>query len=154
MTQKQWTLVAVAVVLAGLCLYVNRDWFTREGIQIYHRSSQRMPFFRRGRPDNSAVNPVFFGFSQKLKLTEVKVISVGELATNKYPHALWNLVSESNSVPTKGFAYGMFIPGMHPKVKGVPPDPLEPGVQYRLIVQAGSQKGEHDFAPTPRTPAP
>lgn len=154
MSGKQLTLIAVAVVLAGLCLYVNRDSFTPEGIQIYHRSVQRLAFYRRGRPDNSAVYPVFFGFSRRFKLTEVKVISVAELATNKYPHALWNLVSASNSVPTKGFAYGMYIPGMQPKVRGVPPDPLEPGVQYRLIVRAGSQKGEHDFTATPRTPSP
>ena len=80
----------------------------------------------------------------------LKVVSAAELATNKYAPALWNLVSESNSVPIKDFNYGAPIQGMHPAIKGAPPDPLEPGVKYRLFVETHSLKAEHEFMPEPR----
>jgi hypothetical protein len=41
---------------------------------------------------------------------------------------------------------------MRPAVKGATPDPLAPGVNYRLIIEAGNLKAEHDFTPVPRTP--
>jgi hypothetical protein len=41
---------------------------------------------------------------------------------------------------------------MHPAVKGATPDPLEPGVKYRLVITAGKLKAEHDFVPVPCTP--
>ena len=43
------------------------------------------------------------------------------------------------------FAYGQNIPGMNPAVPGTPPDPLEAHVIYRLLVRAGSAKGQCDF---------
>jgi hypothetical protein len=46
----------------------------------------------------------------------------------------------------------MRIPGMRPSVKGATPDPLEPDVRYRLIIEAKTGKAEHDFVPVPRTP--
>ena len=85
-------------------------------------------------------------------MTCVKVIPLSEIQTNKYPHPIWHLVSDSNSVPTKDFSYGASIAGMHPAVREALPDPLEPGVNYRLIVEAGLFKGQHDFIPVPRTP--
>ena len=30
-------------------------------------------------------------------------------------------------------------------------DPLEPGVKYRLLIEAGSVTAQHDFVPVPRT---
>jgi hypothetical protein len=38
-------------------------------------------------------------------LTNVKVVVVTELATNQYAHPLWHLISDSNSIPVKGFNY-------------------------------------------------
>ena len=148
-------LLALAVVLGGFSLYLNRDWFGKDDIHISHRSRpQRAGMFRRNRPTaaNSATDPVLFGLEPKLKLKAVKVIPLTDIATNKYPHAIWHLVSESNSVPTKEFAYGAPIPGMHPALKGVSADPLEPGVQYRLVIEAEGRKAEHDFTAVPRTP--
>jgi hypothetical protein len=155
MTKKQWMLFALAVVLGGFSLYLNRDWFGKENIHISHRSRpQRAGLFRRNRPATatSATDPVLFGFDTKLKLKMVKVIPLSDMATNKFPHAIWHLVSESNSVPTKEFAYGTPIPGMHPALKGVTADPLEPGMQYRLYVESEGRKAEHDFTPVARTP--
>ena len=60
-------------------------------------------------------------------------------------------MSDSNSVPTKDFAYGAPIKGMHPAVKEATADPLEAGVPYRLVIEAGAVKVEHDFAPVPRS---
>ena len=37
-------------------------------------------------------------------------------------------------------------------VKDATPDPLVPGVPYRLIIEAGKLKAAHDFVPNPRTP--
>jgi len=152
MTRKQWMLIVAAVVLAGFSLYLNRDWFASENIHIYHRSAPQRSFFRRKRIDDPQTNPVIFGFDRKLKLTCVKVIPVSALETNKYALPIWHLISESNSVATKDFSYGSRTPGMPPAVSGAIPDPLEPGVKYRLLIEAGSLKGQHDFVTTPSTP--
>jgi hypothetical protein len=154
MTKKQLTLLALAVVLGGFSLYLNRDWFAKDDIHIFHRSRPQRPgMFRRNRPvANSPTDPVLFGFDAKLKLKTVKVIPLSDIATNKYPHAIWHLVSESNSVPTKEFSYGAPIAGMHAALKGVTADPLEPGVQYRLLIETESRKAEHDFTAAARTP--
>ena len=154
MTRKIWLWFALAVVLGGLSLYLNRDWFAKDNIQIYHRSRPaRAAFLRRKRgAEDSLVNPIVFGFDRKLKLTSIKVVPISDIKTNKFPHPIWHLVSESNSVPVKDFSYGSSIGGMHPAVKGATADPLEPGVPYRLIVEAAQFKQEHDFVPVPRTP--
>src|SRR5438105_14018590 len=104
MTRKQWMFLAVAVLLGGLSLYLNQDWFARDNIQIYHRSRPvRSGLFRRKRTPaaagDSAINPVIFGFDRKLKLTSVKVIPLTDIETNKYPHPICHPISDSNSVP-------------------------------------------------------
>lgn len=86
-----------------------------------------------------------FEFSRKLKITSINVVSVADALTNKFPHSLWHLVSDSNSVPTRGFRYGMRVPGMRPVYKGVVAEPLDPSQEYRLLLQAGSTKVQHDF---------
>jgi len=153
MTRKIWLLVTFAVLLGGLSLYLNRDWFAKDNIQISHRSRpSRLVLLRRKRgTDDSLVDPIVFFFDRKLKLTCLKVIPVSAIETNKYPHPIWHLVSESNSVAIKDFSYGTPIQGMHPAVKGAIPDPLEPGVPYRLEIEAGPLKAEHDFTPSERT---
>ena len=154
MTRKLWILIALAVVLGGLSLYLNQDWFASEDIHIQHRSRPaRTAVFRRSRPQPpAATDPVYFAFNRKLKLTSLKVIPVSEIETNKYPHPILDLVSDSNSVPISEWSYGRPIRGMRPSVKGARPDPLQPDVKYRLLIEAGKTKAEHDFTPVPRTP--
>jgi hypothetical protein len=154
MTRKIWLWLAVAALLGALSLYLNRDWFAKDTIQIYHRSRpSRLALLRRKRvAEDSQTNPIVFGFDRRLKLTSIKVIPLSDIQTNKYPHPIWHLISESNSVPTKDFAYGASIRGMHSAVKGATPDALEPGIGYRLLVEAQSFKGQHDFVPEARTP--
>jgi hypothetical protein len=155
MTRKQVILIALAVLLGGISLYLNQDWFAKENIQIFHRSRPvRGGVFRRGKraDTDQAVEPLFFSFDRKLRLTSLKVIPVQEIETNKYPHPVWDLVSDSNSIPVKDLLYGMPIHGMRPSVKGATAEPLEPGVKYRLLIVAGSRKAEHDFEPVARAP--
>ena len=154
MTIKHWMMIALAVVLGGISLYLNKDWFAGEIIQIHHRSRPaRAGFFHRTkRSGDLATDPVFFDIDRKLKSTSLKVIPVSDIETNKYPHPIWHLVSDSNSVPVADFWYGMPIKGMRPSVKGATPDPLAPGVKYRLLLEAKGAKAEHDFVPMPRTP--
>jgi hypothetical protein len=155
MTRKHWILLTAALVLGGLSLYLNQDWFAHDGIQIYHRSkAPRSGLFRRKKPPalsgESATVPVIFGFDHRLKLTSVKVFPVSDIATNKYPHPVWDLISDSNSIPTKDFIYGGAIRGMRPAVKGATADQLEPDVNYRLCIEAGPLKAEHEFVPVPK----
>lgn len=151
MTTKNWMLLALTVMLGSFSLYLNRDWFARDNIQIMHRSRPARGAFRRPRSDNPLIDPISFWFDRNVRLTSLKVVPVPELETNKYPKPIWYLVSESNSVPIKEFTYGMRIRGMHPALKGSQPNPLEPGVTYRLFVQVGKKRAEHDFVPQPRT---
>jgi len=142
-------LLALAVALGSVSLYLNKDWFNRNNIQIYHRSRPARLWFRARTKDKATVDPIIFGFDRPLHLTSLKVVALNDLETNKYPHALWHLVTESNSVPTKDFMYGMPIRGLHPALKGAQPDPLQPGVKYRLLVEAGPRKLQDDFVPDP-----
>ena len=151
MTKKVWMLIALAVALGGFSLYLNKDWFAKDHIQIYDRSRPARAVFRRGGAADSAIDPIVFGFDRKLMLNSLKVIPLSALETNKYAQPVWHLVSDSNSLPIKAFTYGMKIPGMRPAVADVRLQPLEPDVKYRLLIEAGAFKGEHDFVTTPRS---
>jgi hypothetical protein len=39
---------------------------------------------------------------------------------------------------------------MKQKVKGAAPEPLQPNVKYRLFLEAGTFKADHEFTPVPR----
>jgi hypothetical protein len=142
MTSKQWTLVALAVILGGVSLYLNKDWFSRDNIQIYHRSSPRPQLFRRAQPSSMPSLPINFGFSHSLELKNLKVLVVAEAATNKYPRPIWHLTSESHSVATKTFLYGMNIRGMRR-----PPGPepsyqtLRAALRLRFVLKEQLRKG-------------
>jgi hypothetical protein len=155
MTRKQWLLLAFALMLGGISLYLNKDYFAGDNIHIYHRSRPaRMGLFRRKKTtaEDSLVDPVLFGFDRKLKLKAVQVIPIADIETNKYPHAIWDLVSESNSVPTRDLTYGIPLKGMHARISGTFPDQLQPGERYRLLIETASKKAQHDFIPAPKTP--
>jgi len=153
MTRKKVVLSVIAILgLGSLSLYFNRDWFTKETIQISHRVSPWITQTRRGRrsSSNDPGNPVTFSLNKYYSFNSIKVYVASEMATNKYAHPVWDLVSESNSVPTMSFRYGSYLRGMHPAVKNARPDPLEPGITYRLVVKVGNQQAQHDFMTTPK----
>jgi hypothetical protein len=145
MAKKPVLLVALLAVIGSLFVYANRDAFRRRPIQISHRLYR---FAGRFSKTDSPI-PVMFEFDRRLKLTSVKVLALADIQTNKYPQPLWQMVSSSNSVPTKGIVYGMDVPGMRPALKGVAAEQLDPHETYRLLVEAGSLRGEHDFTLEP-----
>lgn len=151
MPKKQLVLLLVAILLFGAYVYYFTDWFAPDNIHIVH-TIRPGTMSRRAQAKSvktqPAVNLVSFSLDRKCKLTEIRVVPVSDLSTNKYPQPIWHLVSDSNTVPTKAFIYGANVRGLHPKVKGAQADPLEPGATYRLYVAAGDLKGEHDFKTT------
>jgi hypothetical protein len=136
--------------LGALSLYLNRDWFAANTIQISHRVSPWLDNKRPGARGGKLGQPVAFTLSGYYRLTSVNVVLAEDIATNKYAHSIWSLVTESNSVPTASFVYGGFIRGMHPAVKGVRADPLERGITYRLLLTTKDQAAQHDFSLGPK----
>ena len=151
MTKKKIiSILAVVLLLGGLSYYFNRDRFATEPLEVTHRSIAPRGWMLRGPAAKNPASPIVFLINRTVKLNSVKVILVSDAATNKFPHAIWNLETDSNSIPVKEFMYGAPIRGMKPAVKGVGADPLQPGVNYRLLIQAGAENAQHDFTPVSR----
>ncbi len=132
MNKKSWFLIAIVVALGVVYVIFFTNWFKSKSILI---------------GDMERFGRVNFTFTEPHELTSVKVFSVSALESNKYALPVWELKSDSNSVPIKYFIYGQRIRGMKPAVANLRPEPLEPGSKYRLFVEAGSTKAQHDFTP-------
>ena len=148
MTKNGIFLSVIAVLLAACYVYFFTDLFLKETIQI-------IPTIRPGRPsaiprdpDQEPVHPVSFALDGKYQLTTVKVVATAELATNKYAPALWHLISDSNSLPTKSIVYGFPIKGMKPAVPRARPEPLLADLEYTLLVEAGKVRSQTNFHTT------
>jgi hypothetical protein len=145
MTKKNWLMMIVLIALGGVYIFCFTGWFKPKIIHISHTSRA----IRRRFPDNNAAAaatvPITFSLDPQCKPTEIKVVPLAAWQTNRNALAVWHLISSSNSVPVKIFAYGQRIRGMKPEVPGSRPEPLQPDVTYRLFVTAGSAKGQHDF---------
>jgi hypothetical protein len=153
MTKKTGFLIVLALLLGGLSVYLNRDRFRSDPIQISHRSMPpRGALAGRSRAGAAQVDLVVFMFSRPIRLTSLQVVLVGDAETNQSPRTLWELTADSRSAPVKSVAYGVNVPGMKPAVKNAIPEPLQPGGKYRLLIKAGSLAAEHDFTPAPRPP--
>jgi len=142
MTKKTAMLLAATVILSVVYVIYFTDWFTPKTVEIFHTCRNAHP---RGRSKSGELPSLIFGINQKLKLTEIKVVSAAAFRTNQNTVPLWHLVSESNSVPVGSFYYGGRIRGMKPLINGEHALPLATNVTYRLIITAGTIKGEHDF---------
>ena len=130
MTKKSWVLVSVAFALCVVYVIFFSNWFKPKTMLIAH---------------NERFGQVNFSLGYPYRLTSLKVVSVSALESNKYALPVWELKSDSNSVPIKIFSYGQGIRGMQPIVSNARPEPLAPGESYRLFVEAGPQKAQHDF---------
>jgi hypothetical protein len=130
MNKKTWILVALAIVLGAVYIIHFSNWFKPKIMAIAHNG-------RFGRINFTLGNPY--------RLTALKVVSVSELESNKYALPTWELKSDSNSFPVKMFSYGERIRGMKPAIDNTRPEPLEPGTTYRIFIEAGSLKAQHDF---------
>jgi hypothetical protein len=98
-----------------------------------------------GARTGAAANPMIFNLGDYYSLTEIKVVPLAALQTDKLTHPVWHLVSDEGSDDVDHFIYGQKINGMDPAVEGARPEPLQPGVTYRLFVAAGKTRGQHDF---------
>lgn len=154
MNKKNLLLLLTCVALLGLAVYLMRDSFEEEPIQIAYSvrpapEGRQTLANRRDTPSGKRGFILSFALDQKTPLTSVKVFVLEDAQTNKYPHAIWHLTSDSNSVPVKSFDYGVGIRGMRPHVKGAQATPLEPGKSYRLLVQTPEQTAQRDFQMPP-----
>lgn len=149
MSKKNIFLVIFVLALGGFSLYINRDHFMGPPIQLSHR----IMYNRRGNRPNA--NPmgetVRFLLDRPLRLKSITVIPVNPAETNNNPVPLWHLVSDSSTRPTKEFSYGFRLEDMEPAVKGALPQPLLPGVTYRILVVSGRHKLQHDFSIPPQS---
>jgi hypothetical protein len=150
MSKKEYFLIGLVVVLVGVYAVCFTDWFRPKIMRIEHSTrSLRQAWGSGGQrvdmTDKVGLGNVTFALHHNYKLTSVKVVPLHEFLTNKYVPPVWELVSKSGSNPIDGFSYGMDIQGMASARSALQPDPLLPGVEYRLLVVAGKVKGEHDF---------
>jgi hypothetical protein len=146
-SRRNLLIASVALVVTGLFAYVYRDAFRPDEIQITHRVVVGPPVRGLSRTNqNLKVTQLVFGLDQKRELTEIKVINAAALESGTNTAPLWHVISDSNSIPVKVFAYGDHIRGLRPLVKKSRPIPLESNVTYRLVVRAGRATGQHDFS--------
>jgi hypothetical protein len=139
MTKKATSLILIALVLAGMYIYYFTDLIHPPAIQIIY---QVRPAPARNKDAGFIIS---FTMDQPVIPNSIRVFPVSALATNKNPATLWYLVKGTNSVPIRGFYYGRNVQGMKPMVPKKRPDLLEPGVEYRLVVEAGRSVGTLDF---------
>lgn len=130
MTKKNWLLIFIVLVLAGVYVFCFTNAFQPATIHITHTSrvmGGRRPFRANNNPGflarlnrlansgnaaDSTTIPISFIFERPYKLTELKVVALDEWQTNKNCLPLWHLVADTNSVAQAGpFYYGDYIPG-------------------------------------------
>ena len=134
-------LIFVAVILGAIYAYRFTDWFGEKKIQIKYKVVAG-----RGTAKSSGTDPiVFYLVDKEYRLTSIKVVSVEDAKTNKFPRAYWHVISESNSAPVADFLYGKAPAGMKSKIAGLVAEPLAANGNYRILVEAGKFKGEKDF---------
>lgn len=138
MNKKNYILIAVVLVLAAAYVVYFTDWFRPKAIEITSRPV-------RTNPTGPAPTQLIFGLNGSYSLTEVRVVPLAALQTDKLAQPVWHLVSDEGSDDVNLFSYGQKISGMDSAVEGLRPEPLQPGVTYRLFVTAGRAKGQHDF---------
>lgn len=157
MSKKEYILVGLAVALVGVYVVFFSDWFQPKFIRIEHtvRPSREAwsGAVRQVEAGAGSAGSVTFVLRRNYRLTGIRVFVAGEIRTNKHAHPVWHLVSREGSAPAGGFAYGFPLPGMAPAVAGAEPDALQPGVEYRLLVEAGPLRGTNDFKLGPQVSA-
>ena len=152
MNKKNIVLIGLVIVLTGIYLIFFTDLFRTKTIQISHSIRP----VRSARP-GAATTRLSFSLGDSYSLTEVKVVPLDSLQTNKLAQPVWHLVSDDGSDDVDQFFYGEKINGMDPAVAGAQPEPLQSGVTYCLIVTAGRVKGQCIFqlgAPPVSPPKP
>jgi hypothetical protein len=140
MSRKEYLLIAVLAVLAGLyTLY----FILPNRIKTVAVEHTLRPSREAGRKDST----VCFKLPQgPFRLTALRVVLSDEYQTNPHAVGLWHLVSKNGSAPVDGFAYGFPLSGMTPFLSGAKPEPLKPGIKYLLLIETSNLKGAHEFS--------
>ena len=145
-SRNLWIATGVLVVL-GLYAYIYRDAFRPQEILITHRVVFGPPVRGLTRTNQDLkLTQLAFGFDRKCQLTEIKVTPLAGPGAGNNAAPLWHVISDSNSIPIRLFAYGDHIRGLRSLVKKSRPVPLESNVTYRLFVRAGRETGQLDFS--------
>ena len=146
-SRKEYLLfgLVVALVVTYLCFFT--DWFKNQPIRIeYTTRAVRLPPSGRGAISTTPqLFNVMFSLNGEYRLTSLKVVPASDYAVDPKAAGIWHLVADQPTPPTKGFVYGVDVPGMHPYIAGTSPQPIQPGTVYHVIVEAGKRKGESDF---------
>jgi hypothetical protein len=113
------------------------------------------PLERIGQPDQGTIEQapggvanVTFSLDGIYQLTLIRVEDVPTDGTP--PKILWHLVGRSR--PLNSFLYGRNPEGMKPIVPSATFEPLQAGVPYCLIIQAGRRRGTNRFTTIALTP--
>ena len=141
MNKKNFMLIGLVLVFAGVYVAFFTDLFQPKTILISHTSRPA----RFGARPGVASERVFFGLGDYYSLTEIKVVPLAALQSDKLAQPVWHLVSDEGSDDVDHIVYGQKINGMDPAIAGARPEPLQPGVAYRIFAAAGKIKGQHDF---------
>lgn len=143
MAKKNIALVSVLIVLGAIYVFNFTSLFQKSEMEITSRLRPQMSGRRgKGAPVGNSIS---FFLNRKYALTSLKVVEESDFKTNKYPHAIWHLISESNSVPTKVIVYGFPVDGMKPKIEKIRPEVLQTNLSYVLMIEAGNVKGQATF---------
>jgi hypothetical protein len=138
MRKRETTWIIVLLVL-GLVYY---HFFAGRGPKPIVILAAWHPTVTHGVPDYT----MYFTLNDDFKLKTLEVVPLDEDGkVNPSIPPVWNLISDSNSAPVRAFPYGHHIPGMKPALAHVKPDPLTPGVVYRITVSTGAVTGSKDF---------
>ena len=146
MDKKNFFLIGLVLVLAGVYAVYFTDWFKTKTIHI-SCTSRPVRTFRAARTaqPGAATTRLIFSLQDDYELTEIKVVSLDALKTNKLAQPAWHLIGDPSSDSINLFTYGQKIDGMNPAVAGTQAEPLQPGVMYRISVTDGKIKGQLNF---------
>jgi len=144
---KNFILVGCVFALAVVYAFYFTDWFQPKTIHISSTSRpvRSVRSFRAAQPASPETTELFFRLNDEYELTEIKVVSLAALKTNKLAQPVWHLIGDPSSDSIDLFVYGQKIDGMNPAVEGTRAEPLQPGVMYRIFLTAGKIKGQLDF---------
>ena len=147
-SRKEMVMVGLFAVLLGLYVGYGTSCFRIHPMHIEHsvRPSVRMASVSMPAGKPRIVYVTSFAFDREYKFTSIKVFRVQDLPDNNKILPLWHL--EGKAAATRSLVYGSTPQGMAPFVAGTEAQPLEADVSYRIFIEAGSLRGEHDFTIT------
>lgn len=162
MNKRAIILVILAILLGGWWVYAYSGLFASPAIEMIY---QLQP--PRNRNANAKVFPVSFGLNREVMPTTIRVWEVDPGTGDVIEPPVWNMVynpeahekarvraeaeltqnpnARPRSLATRAFVYGRRIPGLKRADPEIRPQPLQPGVTYRLRLEAEEGDAEIDF---------